>query len=184
MEILGKSKLQIAALVRSPELGRDLVAAVDAQNGTRVAVQVGALKALGGKFAREGNPDVLIVDLDPDDPEEMAALQALTRPGARAAVPVVATAASISPVMLRRLLRDGIADFIPQPVTAPEVLEALRSALGKHRPVQQRPPSARGSVVTFMRASGGMGATTLAINAACALTRREGLRARSRPAVR
>ena len=166
MDLLGRSKLQIVALVRSPELGRDLVAAVGAQNGTRVAVQVGELKVLGAKLASEGNPDVLIVDLDPDDPEEMAALQELTRPGAGAALPVVATAASISPVMLRRLLRDGIDDFIPQPVTAPEVLDALRTALRKHEHVVRRPRRVHGSVVTFMRASGGMGATTLAINAA------------------
>lgn len=54
---------------------------------------------------------------------------------------------------------------------APEVLEALRIALCKHQRVERPPQPVRGAVVTFMRASGGMGATTLAINAAYALTR-------------
>jgi pilus assembly protein CpaE len=71
---------------------------------------------------------------------------------------------------VRRLLRDGVADFIPQPIDHAEVLDVLRSADHKARLRQQRSP-ARGRVLTFSRATGGAGATTLAVNVAHALAR-------------
>src|SRR6266511_3335037 len=150
MDILGRSRLQIVALVRSPELGKDLVAAVNPHNGTKISVQVGELKAVGTKLAKQGSPDVLIVDIDPEDAGDMAVLKDLTQLGSGTKVPVVATAGSISPMMLRRLLRDGVDDFIPQPVTAPEVSEALRTAIAKYDRPARKDETARGAVVTFM----------------------------------
>src|SRR5512134_3765944 len=102
MDILGRSRLQIVALVRSPELGKDLVAAVDPHNGTTVTVQVGELKAVGAKIAMGGNPDVLIVDVDPEDADDMTVLKDLAQLGKGTSLPLVATAESISPLMLRR----------------------------------------------------------------------------------
>jgi pilus assembly protein CpaE len=172
MDILGRSRLQIAALVRSPKLGEELVSAVKPHNGTKITVQVGELKAVGAKLAKHA--DVLIVDIDPEDTDDMAVLTGLSQRGDGSPVPVVATAESISPLMLRRLLRDSIDDFIPQPITGPEVLEALRTAIAKHDRPGQKDRTARGAVLTFMRASGGMGATTLAINTAHVLTQTTG----------
>ena len=71
---------------------------------------------------------------------------------------------------MRRLLRDGVADLIPQPIDRAEVLDVLWNADHRARRRQQRSP-ARGRVLTFSRATGGAGATTLAVNVAHALTR-------------
>jgi pilus assembly protein CpaE len=89
----------------------------------------------------------------------------LSAEASRAHVPIVATASDLSPATVRQLLREGIADFIPQPIERAEVLDVLRSAHHKARRRRQR-SSAPGRVLTFSRASGGAGATTLAVNVA------------------
>lgn len=177
MQILEGKTLQVVALVRSPELGSDLQSAVDPQSGAKISVQVGQLKAVGTRIASQDNPDLLIVDVDPEDMDDIAVLRALCQPANGAQVPVIATAESISPLMLRRLLRDGVSDFIEQPITASEVLDALRTTLAKRLRSDPENTAARGSVITFMRASGGMGATTLAINTAYTLTQVAGVNA-------
>ena len=68
------------------------------------------------------------------------------------------------------LLREGVADFIPQPIDRAEVLDVLRSAEHKRTPPPAAQPSP-GPVLTFSGATGGAGATTLAVNVAHALAR-------------
>jgi pilus assembly protein CpaE len=174
MEILGRGKLQIGVMVRSPELGKELVTAIGPNDDTKLYVRVGALKEVGAKIAKNDKPDVLIVDVDPDDADDMAALRELAQLGNGTSLPLVATAQSISPLMLRRLLRDGIDDFIPQPLNGSEVWDALRTAIAKHNRVAHQEKAAGGSVISFLRASGGMGATTLAINTAFVLAQASG----------
>ena len=82
----------------------------------------------------------------------------------------MATARDLCPATVRQLLREGVADFIPQPIDPAEVLDVLRSADHKARRRQQR-SRAQGRVLTFSRATGGAGATTLAVNVAHALAR-------------
>ena len=100
----------------------------------------------------------------------MAALGPLSAEARRRHVPIVATARDLCPATVRQLLREGVADFILQPIDPAEVLDVLRSADHKARRRQQR-SRAQGRVLTFSRATGGAGATTLAVNVAHALAR-------------
>jgi pilus assembly protein CpaE len=131
-----------------------------------VDLRVGGLKTWApGLLRGETTPGVLLLEIDVDDVEDMDALGQLSAAASRAHVPIVATARDLSPATVRRLLRDGVADLIPQPIDRAEVLDVLRSADHKARRRQQR-STAPGRVLTFSRATGGAGATTLAVNVA------------------
>jgi pilus assembly protein CpaE len=75
---------------------------------------------------------------------------------------VLATAEQADFEGIRRLMRMGVADFIPQPMSQVDVRNALNVALSK----LSQPVSADGKIITFLRSCGGAGATTIAVQAA------------------
>jgi pilus assembly protein CpaE len=163
--------LQVAGVVRSPQLQYELSEAVAACDGTELDLRVGDLKSLASDLLHgDRMPSVLLLEVDVDDVEDMDVLERLSAEASRTHVPIVATAGDLSPAVVRRLLRLGVADFIAQPIEPADVPEVLRNADHKARRRQQRSP-AQGRVLTFSRATGGAGATTLAVNVAHALAR-------------
>jgi pilus assembly protein CpaE len=98
----------------------------------------------------------------------MNVLNRITAGTAGTGTQVLATASQLTPSAVRRLLRDGVADFVPQPLARADVIDAINAALGRKQGTGGD-GGPRGSVVTFLHASGGVGASTLAVNAAAAL---------------
>lgn len=160
--------LRVLAIVRTPELGQLLNTTLGRANGTRLDVRVGELKRLGVALVLAERPDAVLLDIDPEDPEDWEVVSQIKHNQALAGIPVLATADRITSAAIRRLLRDGIDDFVPQPPTAADILEALESAQRKIRG-SRRTSEGHGRIVTFLRAAGGMGATTLAVHGALSL---------------
>jgi pilus assembly protein CpaE len=165
----GHDDLRVMAVVRTPEL-RDALTGATGINGTRLEIKLGALKEIGTHAIYTEHPDVLLIDLDVDDPDEMGALHRVTEEHQARGTPILATAAKLTPAGMRRLLRDGVTDFLPQPLTQGDLREAIDLATKRVR--QTRTPEAgepKGRVISVLRASGGVGATTVAIHAALGL---------------
>jgi pilus assembly protein CpaE len=158
--------IMLLAVMRSAETESQLTEALHGYNGTKLDIRVGALKALAPDLARE-RPDLLFVDVDVDDPEDMEALNRITVGAAGSGTPILATSSRLTPSAVRRLLRDGIADFVPQPLARVDLIEAINGALGRRS--QASAPEPGGAVITFLHACGGVGASTLAVNTAAAL---------------
>jgi pilus assembly protein CpaE len=166
--------LHIAGVVRSPQLQYELGEATAGLGEIRLDLRVGELRSAGRQLlASQPSPDVLLLDVDVEDAQDMAAIARLAEQAGRASIPVVATAGDLRPSTMRRLLRDGATDFIGQPIDHAEVVEMVRVVSRKARRAQAT-KAARGRVLTFSRATGGAGATTLAVNVAHALARSQG----------
>lgn len=115
-----------------------------------------------GPIANDSNlKDSHVVVLETTAPE--LALQELQT--ARKACPsaqfIVLASASATPEDVRRLFRAGARDVLSPPVTHDQIMSALSEAIG---PMDNG--EARGSVLGIVKASGGVGATTLAVNIA------------------
>jgi pilus assembly protein CpaE len=161
--------LHVAGAVRSPQLQYELTEAIAACDDVELDLRIGDLKSLASVLLRSDRmPNVLLLEVDVNDAEDMDVLQQLSAEASRTHVPIVVTAGDPGPAMARRLLRLGVADLIAQPIERADVPEVLRNADHKARRRQQRGPS-KGRVLTFSRATGGAGATTLAVNVAHAL---------------
>lgn len=109
----------------------------------------------------------MVVELDLRSPTAVQAFEKLA--GSLGERKVIAAARYAEPGDLRRLFRAGAADVL----TAPFSSAALETALGELIDARGPAPAAAGRVVTFLKASGGVGATTAAINLAALAARGE-----------
>lgn len=161
------SPLSLLVLGRSGEFLDALRDALADTETVRLETRLGDLTSMPEDLAPvlEG-VDVLLVDIQGDDERECHHLGRLIHSGeGRRAV--LATARDLSSRSVRSLIRQGIDDFVPQPIERDDLLEVLENARGKiHR---ARSSDKRGKVIAVSRAKGGMGASTLATHIALAL---------------
>lgn len=116
-------------------------------------------------FAQPGakQPDVLVIDIR-DQSHLPAALPLLKRQ--HPATGVVIIASKLDPALLLEAMRSGVNEFVTDPISEPELEAAIA------RVVSQRPASsAQGDVYAFIGAKGGVGTTTVAVNAATAIAK-------------
>ncbi|UCH48927.1 MAG: AAA family ATPase [Betaproteobacteria bacterium] len=139
-------------------------------NGLPVASLETTLKdlaAVASDLKGDAVPDILLVDLALEDRTQVDLLARIIgdhKPN----MAVIATAERASLDGIRSLMRIGVADFVPQPLTAIDLGNALDSAMAKSAHGNEH-SDARGQVVSFIRSCGGVGATTLAIQTAMEL---------------
>lgn len=157
--------VHLLAVLKSDGARQSLQDACSEMNGTAVNVSLAGLDDLevgSGKFDR---CDALLVEVDPRDAEEFGALQEVVR-ALIERKPIIATAASATLQDIRALMRVGVVDFIPQPITQHDLVSAVQVAVQKEK--RGDGPS-RPQVITFIKGGGGVGATTLAVQSGCAL---------------
>lgn len=119
-----------------------------------------------GKRPELDEAAVLVIALDSKRRESLIALQGVVgRLGGR--VPVVVLTDSFDDALARWFLQIRVSDFLRKPVEPKEVLRACLRALR----ASSNLPDDEGRILTFLPAAGGVGATTLAIEAALQLSR-------------
>lgn len=156
------------ALARTNEVKNALSGLLMERNDIALETEVGSLKAIDSSFLERLNrANMLLVDLDIEDPEELVPLRQIIAER-QGQLSVIATAREVSAQGVRELVRQGIDDFVPQPLDQHSLLDAIDVAKRKIRQNRGGGPSG-GQVITVARAKGGMGATTLATNMALSL---------------
>jgi pilus assembly protein CpaE len=129
-----------------------------------LAMPAGALTADAIDRLQGDNPEVVLVDLNGDPSGGMRMVRLL---GDVAPVrTLIATGPPLAPELLLEGMKAGITEYLPSPVDAHDLTDALRRAgrrLGRGKGFKQ---AANGRVITFVGAKGGTGVTTLAANAA------------------
>jgi pilus assembly protein CpaE len=117
-------------------------------------------------FAQPGaaQPDVLIVDLRAQDGMPPA-IAALKRTHPTTGVLLVAT--KLDPSLMLEAMRAGVNEFVTEPLSVADLQVAIKRLVGNLA------PAAQGDTFAFIGAKGGVGATTVAVNAATALAAAE-----------
>jgi len=163
--------MNIVAILRSDAAGQAMNAACSEINGTEVNAHVGRLLDVQGDVDLLKNADVLILDVDPRSEEEMTHLRKVLQhefPG----TPIVVTASDASLQDVRQFMHLGVVDFVPQPITQADVKTALEQ-VGRTRKSTDAPSERHGRIISFLKAGGGVGASTLAVQSACLLASRK-----------
>lgn len=159
--------LKVLAVVRSSEVRNALTGIFGDMHGSRLDLRVGQLAAVGPQGLGGDHADVLLFELDAEDPDDVVILQRIRHDKGSDKI-ILVTSPHLGTAGVRQLLRDGVDDFIPQPMERGDIIEALEMAARK---LQQRrlamPP--RGKVFAFLKACGGVGTTTLAVQTALGL---------------
>jgi pilus assembly protein CpaE len=158
--------IRILASCRTQPTLEAVQQAVDEMPGVRLEAYNGALAdVLKGLEPRRGI-DMMLMDVDLANESE---LEVLTEVIGRAppGIPIIATSSSSSIDRVRLLMRMGLADFVPQPIGRDDLVNSIMVA--RRQAVRQGTPRSTGRIIAFMRAAGGMGATTLVAQSACIL---------------
>lgn len=121
------------------------------------------------------DPEIIVIDIG----ESAAALQTLqvihtAIPNAR----LLVTSSVTDPQLIIELMRAGVREFLPSPLTQDSLLQAFNRYIAEkvrtHRHTQTR--AKRGKVYCIMSAKHGSGATTVAVNLAGIIASRSGQR--------
>jgi pilus assembly protein CpaE len=118
--------------------------------------------------ARRG-VDIMLLDVDLGNESELEVLTEVIERTPRG-TPIIATSNNSSIDRVRVLMRLGLSDFVPQPIAQDDLVNSI--AVARHQVAQQSQDAGR--IIAFMRAAGGMGATTLAAQSACTLAQSNG----------
>ncbi len=130
----------------------------------QIALSVAPDEAQG--LAQAPQASIVVMDIDAAEPDALLALQRLTAQLA-GATPIVVVMRSFGEGAARALLQARISDFLVKPVQPIDLVRACARA-------SQRPGEARvreAQIYTFLPGAGGVGVTTLAIQAAMLLMR-------------
>lgn len=160
--------VDVLAVTRSPELRSTVAAALAELGHARLRTVTNGVRQTSSVAIAARPPDLLLLDVDLEDASEMASLEELVRAHAEQTA-VAVTTSNPSLDGMRRLMRLGVLDVVPQPIQGHDLRGAVERAaerVRRHRASDQRRD---GVVVAFMRSCGGAGATTLAVQSACGL---------------
>lgn len=124
---------------------------------------------------REANPELVILDLDPDPALGIKFAQFLSEqsPGRR----ILATGPTLSADQLLSALRAGISEYLPRPAGREHLSVALDGLIRKLRWSPTASPSQPGKLFAVFSGKGGSGSTTVATNLAIYLHQLTGKRA-------
>lgn len=155
------SQLKIAAVLRTEKMGRALTASCREINGHNIDIHIGRLENVRPDIAGLRGSDVLLLELDLSDKTELATLREIVH-SRFPDKPIVVTTANLDLNHMRKLMRLGVVDVLPQPIKENDLLTALSSAAALKTLAADE--DIKGTVVSVLGMHGGAGATTIAVN--------------------
>ncbi|MBC2835783.1 hypothetical protein [Paragemmobacter straminiformis] len=125
----------------------------------RMVVHEGGLKGALAAFVDAPAPQLLLIETDAAPQDLLEGLDALSEfcdPGTR----LLLVGGDNDIALYRELIRRGVSDYLPRPVSVAGVLKSLADIASHHG------VAAKGSLTAFVGASGGAGSSTVALNTA------------------
>jgi pilus assembly protein CpaE len=166
-ETLERNITKVGALLRSPATTQWLTDVI--QNDNRLELMLSARDRVDPAGLKELKGDVLFIEIDAADPMEIRALGQFLCDSA--APPVIVTSPSFDVQSMRALMKIGILDVLPQPISTADLAKAIESALARRVPTPTVERTKKGPVISFLKSGGGVGATSLIVQGACAVAR-------------
>ncbi|MGE4292477.1 MAG: CpaE family protein [Desulfovibrio sp.] len=140
-------------------------------NAARLQLEKALGRAKNVRLAGRGEPsEILIYEVDPHSEQDVARLGGIL--AGQTQGEIFLTCAEPSPEFLIRAMRAGIHEFLPLPVPPQELARSLARYVARRRGAEPAPVCGEGKVTLVAGVKAGTGATTLAVNLACALQAR------------
>lgn len=141
------------------------------RNGAGIKLQTiqTNLRKLNGERKLLINDDLLIVDMNPENDDELQSLERIVA-NREPHKPIIVVAENLAGTAARRLLHLHITDWLPRGGDDNEFVQACKQALKSQRATRQE----QATCIAFLPALGGVGNTTLAIASAFVLGAKKG----------
>jgi pilus assembly protein CpaE len=127
----------------------------------------GNLSQVQSHFGTGARPQVLVADLRDDIEASISSIEMLRKGGFNGAIILISD--TLDESSLRGMLRSHVADWLPADAESTEIIEACERALNTRRAGDGQ---SRAQCLAFVPAAGGVGTTSLAIQAAYLLASR------------
>lgn len=157
-----RQPIKVAAIFRSDEAASCLANQAEHLEGVDIVSHIGTIASITADSDLIASADLVLIDTNPSDPSDVEKLSELVT-ALKPHTLVAATAADISLADVRSLMRTGVVDVLPQPISVEDLRSATRHVNGAKVLAEGDSGSAVGSIITFMNCGGGSGATTLVV---------------------
>jgi pilus assembly protein CpaE len=154
------SELRVTMLLNQQTSARLDVARLNALNA-EIRLHDGSFASFAANAPLIRRTDLLVVQIDPDNAADLAALESFAAgPGLR--IPVVAAVEDLTIATTRRLLRSSIADVLPIPFSLEELGQAIDAGRDRVARATGQGPARQASIIAVQGVLGGMGASMVA----------------------
>ncbi|MEH6548045.1 MAG: AAA family ATPase, partial [Sneathiella sp.] len=160
-------RFTFSTLVKSHDINTDILRLLEDTQRFRCLTSVGSIENNMSPLMQSNEQSIILVEIDFDDDNEIDALAQVIKSRGNG-VSVIATSSDIRIENIRKLMRIGVIDFLPQPITQEDLINVLDDA-ATHLDPTSTTHSGQGKVFSFMKAGGGCGATTVAMQTAYSL---------------
>jgi len=161
----------IALVSPNADLHQRLRAAFkDDKRSSFIAIQ-GAIGEVQAHLDASSGPSILIVDLEQDRDNAIAAMRALRANGFAGAIITISD--DLDEPAVRGLLRLSVSDWLPGNTPTDEIVMACEQALTALEAKSEQDRVSAAKCLAFLPAAGGVGNTTLAIQTAFLLAEKE-----------
>jgi pilus assembly protein CpaE len=167
--------IKILAVLKTREANEAVSAVAARAVQAQIDVRIGEVRELAPRLVNGSVPDVLLADVSLEDIADLEALGRFAQMHS-ASTAVIATSSAATLEGMRRLMRFGIQDFVPQPILENDLMSALEAALHRRQQLAPAAPKSSGRIITILRACGGIGGTTIATQLGLALAQIAGKR--------
>lgn len=134
-----------------------------------------ALKKIGGMALQSRDdqrpPDLLIYELGADPRKDLLLIQGLLQDNRVGEVFLAAE--NPEPELLMEAMRAGVKEFLPKQLSSDKIEQALERFKQRNEQAQQKLNHKKGQVISVVGSKGGVGATTVAVNLAVALSQKK-----------
>lgn len=158
----------VTIILSEPEVARADLGPIEDLTFTPSYVMLAADAPVTGETIRGGK--LVVLEVDPVRPASLARLEAFRR--SFPSIPVIAAVRDASVPLVRALLKAGVRDVIALPLARHELAATVEDV---KRELSQETVSevGQGRVVAMMKSVGGVGATSILVQMAALLARRE-----------
>jgi pilus assembly protein CpaE len=160
--------IHVTLVTPDRELERSLAAEFEHEPRLELRTVHGALHNHVQQILSDEGSAVVIVEIDPANNDDLAALQQM-READGGRLPVIVLTEKLYASTARQLLQLQVLDWIPKPLNTQEVVKACKRAM---RATRSAALDQGATCYAFIGAAGGVGTTILAIESAFLLARR------------
>ena len=160
-EARGRQPLKAIAFVRSNEIRRDLLLRVSELPEIELTIAT-------NRRTPATEADFIFIEVDFRNADDLAFVGEINGRVAGEPVEIIAITSAATPQDVLGAVRAGAEDVLIQPIEIKEIRDVV-SRIASRRAKGQAHTAHRGRLLTFAHVSGGVGATTLAVNSAVAL---------------
>lgn len=159
------SDLNVLALLIREETRETVESTLSEIKGLELTVAMNCTQQTLADISDKNLPNVILLEINGHSHEDISELETvLAKYRERLTVFVTYEGGDVD--VMRRLMRAGVSDAIPQPINAEELSLCFTNVLTEKSTKKVTQPGQRGAVIALHESRGGSGATTLAVNIA------------------